>query len=96
MVCWEDDALAAVVRRELRHLLGVTKPPQFLSVVRWPKAIPQYTLGHAARVATIERLASTYPGLFLTGNALHGISINECTSQAERMSGIIQDYFGRR
>jgi oxygen-dependent protoporphyrinogen oxidase len=96
MAVWEEDALAAVVRRELRNLLGVTKPPQFLSVVRCPKAIPQYTLGHASRVATIERLAGTYPGLFLSGNSFHGVSINECTAQAERMARIIQDYFGGR
>lgn len=95
MACWEDDLLVTVVRRELRNLLGVTRPPEFMTIARWPKGIPQYTLGHAKRVETIERLAAAHPGLFLAGNAFHGVSVNDCTKQSERVAKKVQDFLAR-
>jgi oxygen-dependent protoporphyrinogen oxidase len=55
-------------------------------VVRWPRAIPQYELGHPARVAEIMTLANTFPGLILGGNAYHGVAINDCCEQAEAIT----------
>jgi protoporphyrinogen/coproporphyrinogen III oxidase len=96
MASWDDDILVAVVRRELRVLLGISKPPQFLSLARWPKTVPQYTIGHAQRVEKIEGLAGTHPGLFVTGSGFHGLSINACTEQAERVAQKVQAYLTNR
>jgi oxygen-dependent protoporphyrinogen oxidase len=65
--------------------MKITAAPVFHTIVRWEKAIPQYHLGHLARVARIEALAAIHPGLFLTGNAYHGVAMNDCTEQAERV-----------
>lgn len=89
---WTDDRLTGAVDAELSQSLGVHAAPVFRRVVRWPQAIPQYFVGHQQRVARIEMLAARRPGLILTGNALHGIAINDCTEQAEiiakRLAGI--------
>ena len=59
---------------ELRRLLAIDAPPRFVHVHRWPHAIPQYELGHGDRVRRIEAELVRQPGLFLAGNALHGIA----------------------
>jgi oxygen-dependent protoporphyrinogen oxidase len=69
-----EDELVRLVREDLAALLGLQSEPIFRRVVVWPRAIPQYELGHRERVAAIEEAAQRHPGLFLAGNALHGVS----------------------
>jgi len=69
--------------------MGITAPPVFCRVVRWPEAIPQYTLGHQERVASISRLCSRHAGLFLGGNAYRGVAMNDCTEQGEVLAEAI-------
>ena len=91
MLSWDDDALILVARRELRNLLKIIRPPRFVHLQRWPKAIPQYTLGHSQRVRKITELAQKHRGLFLGGNAYHGITLHDCAMHAERIARKVQD-----
>jgi oxygen-dependent protoporphyrinogen oxidase len=90
MLDWDDARLVEAVRSELRLALGITTSPLFVNVIRWPRAIPQYHVGHAARVAWIEDRLKRHPGLFLGGNAYRGVALNDCTEQgrvlAERIT----------
>ena len=79
---WDDDRLAKAVHAEIKLAMGVTGEPVFRRIVRWPNAIPQYVVGHLARVARIDALAATHPGLFLTGNAFRGVAMADCVDQA--------------
>ncbi len=85
VLSWDDGTLLRAVRRELRAAMQVEAAPVFHEIVRWPQAIPQYHVGHTERVRRIESLAATHAGLFLTGNAYHGVALNDCTEQAERV-----------
>jgi oxygen-dependent protoporphyrinogen oxidase len=89
---WDDERLLAAVRGELQAAMGITAAPVFHTIVRWERAIPQYHLGHLERVAWIEKRGRSYPGLFLTGNAYHGVALNDCTEQAIIVAGRIRDY----
>ncbi len=89
IMAWDDDRLLDAVRAELRLALRVESPPVFHHLVRWEQAIPQYHLGHLDRVQRIDALAARHPGLFLAGNAYHGVALNDCTEQAERVASII-------
>jgi oxygen-dependent protoporphyrinogen oxidase len=95
-VHWEEDRLLTAVRRELRLALGVVAPPSFHQIIRWDRAIPQYQLGHNERVAWIEDRVRRHPGLFLAGNAYHGIAINDCTEQAEQLAARLKQYLESR
>jgi oxygen-dependent protoporphyrinogen oxidase len=53
-------------------------------VTRWPHAIPQYTLGHASRIARIEQAESDFPGLFFCANYRGGIAVGDCIKSADR------------
>jgi oxygen-dependent protoporphyrinogen oxidase len=71
----DDDAIEAMVLDELSSLLGARGTPLLLRVARHPRAMPQYTLGHLDRVATIRRRLTRHHRLTLAGNAFEGVGI---------------------
>lgn len=80
----EDDAqLLTRARTELRQALGVTAEPVLTRIARWPASMPQYRVGHLARVETLERRALTLPGLHLAGGAYRGVGIADCVRSGE-------------
>jgi oxygen-dependent protoporphyrinogen oxidase len=79
----DDAGLEAVVRTELRDLLGITAPPLFSLVRRQNRAMAQYQVGHQDRVAAIEAAVARHPGLALAGNAYSGIGIPDCIHSGE-------------
>jgi protoporphyrinogen/coproporphyrinogen III oxidase len=84
-----DAEMLGLVRRELDHFLGGDPAPDFVRVIRHDYGIPQYTLGHLARLAEIERAAAAVPGLHLLGNGFHGIAANACVVEAGRIAALI-------
>ncbi|MEO8098976.1 MAG: protoporphyrinogen oxidase [Acidobacteriota bacterium] len=73
-----NEALIAAAREELQTILGLTAAPIHTAVFRWPKAMAQYTVGHAERLKEIQARAAAIPGLYLAGNAYTGIGIPDC------------------
>jgi oxygen-dependent protoporphyrinogen oxidase len=88
-----DDRLWDTLRREVGPLLGIRGDPAFMRTYRWPRGIPQFTLGHRERRAEIERLAGRHPGLHLIGNAYYGVSLNDCVKMAHRLGQEIRSTF---
>jgi protoporphyrinogen/coproporphyrinogen III oxidase len=84
MMALDDAAMVEAASAEMRALLGVKAAPLWTRVARWPKAMPQYTVGHPARAAAIEQAAAELPGLELCGAALQGIGIPDCVLSGER------------
>jgi oxygen-dependent protoporphyrinogen oxidase len=78
-----DVEMEAIVRREFEQLLGITAPPLFTHVQRWPRSMPQYKVGHVKRVEAIRAMAAQHPGLELAGSAFDGVGIPDCISSAE-------------
>jgi oxygen-dependent protoporphyrinogen oxidase len=78
-----DDALRAIAIEELRALIGAEGEPIFCDIVRWPRSMPQYHLGHCELVARIEQAAARWPNLALAGNAYHGVGIPNCIHSGE-------------
>ncbi len=73
----DDQEVLALARRELAMLVGIEAPPVHVRVVRWDKAIPQYEVGHQARVAAVESACARNPGLYVAGNALYGVAFSK-------------------
>ncbi|WP_110661465.1 protoporphyrinogen oxidase [Salinicola socius] len=74
----DDATQVARVLDDLRDLLGIRGEPVWQKVTRWPQAIPQYELGHLARLETLDLALETYPGLHLAGNWRGGIAVGDC------------------
>lgn len=74
-----DEAhIAALAHAEHQALLGVKQGPLFQQVTRWPRAIPQYSLGHLGRLARAEAARQALPGLFFCANWSGGVSVGDC------------------
>jgi len=78
-----DEALVAIVRRELSEILGektisLGAEPEYTQVSRWRRAMAQYAVGHQERAARIAARVASLPGLRLAGNAYDGIGIPDC------------------
>jgi len=74
----DDDEMAAVVRAELREIMGISAEPEFVEIFRWPRGMPQYRVGHVELVGHIESAVARVPGIELAGGAYHGIGIGDC------------------
>ena len=73
-----EDEIAALVHAEHRALLGARRAPLFQRVTRWPRAIPQYALGHLGRVARASAAQRALPGLFFCANWKGGVAVGDC------------------
>ncbi|MBE9549885.1 MAG: protoporphyrinogen oxidase [Proteobacteria bacterium] len=81
-----DAELISRVKADLKDILGVNAEPDFIRIFRHQRAIPQYNVGHAARLKSIEEKLQAHPGLTLTGNAFKGVSLNDCVVNAEKIA----------
>jgi len=80
----EDDAsLIGRARAELGDALGITAEPVLVRASRWPASMPQYRVGHLARIDAIEHRARALPGLHLAGAAYRGVGIADCVRAGE-------------
>ncbi|MBS1812048.1 MAG: protoporphyrinogen oxidase [Acidobacteria bacterium] len=90
-----DDELITIVHRDLQTVLGIKGEPKRLPITRWQRAIPQYNLGHAARIAAIEKELSQHEGLWLTGNYLHGVAIGDCLKRGKDLTEEIVEWMSK-
>ena len=78
------DAAPEAVLGELKRIMGFTADPVFVRTSRWPRSMPQYTVGHAGRQRELEERMRAHPDLHLIGNAYHGIGIPDCIRLANQ------------
>jgi protoporphyrinogen/coproporphyrinogen III oxidase len=78
-----NEALTATAVDAIDRALGLTGAPSRVWLHRRPGAIPQYLVGHGARVARIAERLRGLPGLSLAGNAYRGIAVGAIVADAE-------------
>jgi oxygen-dependent protoporphyrinogen oxidase len=88
----DDGALQQLAREELGRLLGATGEPAYFRLQRWPRAIPQYTLGYQRFKDIMNSLEATAPGLLLGGNCRDGISLANCIGAGQRLATAARGY----
>jgi protoporphyrinogen/coproporphyrinogen III oxidase len=84
-----DDALIGQVHDELVCAMGLAGQPSHGHVQRWPRALPQYTVGHTDRLERIDAALRQLPGLWLTGAAYRGVGIAGCVTQAQHTADAV-------
>ncbi|MET7598481.1 protoporphyrinogen oxidase [Streptomyces sp. NPDC005496] len=78
-----DDAdLVDVSRHDLREATGLSAAPVATRVTRWYDGLPQYPVGHHARVARVREHVAALPGLAVCGAAYDGVGIPACIASA--------------
>lgn len=91
----ETTNLLARVLPDLRDLLGVTGEPVFTHHTFWPKAIPQYNLGHERFLEPLTRIEARHPGLFIGSNARDGISLPDCLKSGAEVARKTGEFIGK-
>jgi oxygen-dependent protoporphyrinogen oxidase len=78
-----DDDLTAAVVADVADLLQLSRPePLETRLVRWGGGLPQYLVGHPARVDAIRAAVSEVPGLAIAGAAFRGVGVPACIRDA--------------
>ncbi len=83
------------VMSDLREIMGIDAPPDFVRIFRHQNAIPQYTTGHGQRLLALEEGFHKFPGFFFTGNAFFGIGLNDCVQASNRTAEKVVGYLER-
>jgi oxygen-dependent protoporphyrinogen oxidase len=92
---YDDSTIEKTVRDELASLLGVTAAPFISRVWRHPNSMPQYLVGHQARIKRIQNSLNQFQSLALAGSAYHGVGISDCVRTGEESAEKVIDYLSK-
>ena len=83
----DDDQIQALLNKDLPRMMSDrTLNPDMTRILRYPKAIPQYTESTGHRYEMIEKLQLKYPGLILAGNIRDGIGMADRVKQGRSIA----------
>ena len=77
-----DAELLAAAGKEVAQLLTLSGTPYAGAVTRWGGGLPQYTVGHLDRVATVRSAVAEFPGMAVAGAAYDGVGVPACIRSA--------------
>jgi oxygen-dependent protoporphyrinogen oxidase len=83
----EDGELVAAVLDDLRTVLGPLPEPVAALVTRWGGGLPQYTVGHVERMATVRQDVAALEGLAVCGAAYDGVGVPACIASGRAAAG---------
>jgi oxygen-dependent protoporphyrinogen oxidase len=81
--------LLAIVREELREIMGISGEPVLARTFFHDRGIPQYLVGHGERLERIDARLAELPGMHLNSNAYRGIALNDCVRESRATAGRI-------
>lgn len=79
-----EEQLIQLAEHELSGLLKITGSPTIRYIKTHWRSMPQYHVGHLARVAEIERRLSLLPNIAIAGSSLHGVGLPNCIKSARQ------------
>ncbi len=88
---FDDQALAERVATELGALLALPVGPLATMVTRWPRAFPQYRVGHLLRVSGIEAAVKRLPALAVAGAPYRGVGIPACIASGREAARAVAE-----
>ena len=90
------EGLVEMVRKDLAIIMSISAPPLLVQVFQHEKGIPQYVIGHSAKLERIEGYLGELPGLFLNSNAYRGIGLNDCVSNSQETARRVREFLASR
>ena len=90
-----DADTTRMVADEMRAMMKVRGEPTFTQVVRWPRAIPHYTVGQVGREGRLRARLAGLPNLALVGTAVGGVAMNDAAAGARLAAETLAHRLGR-
>ena len=78
-----EKELLDICIKDVTDVLGIKKEPYMVQTFKIEKAIPQYHVGHREKVAKIEEVTERLGNIYVGGNVLYGIGLNDCTKTSK-------------
>ncbi|MCL2882714.1 MAG: protoporphyrinogen oxidase [Coriobacteriia bacterium] len=93
---FSDQELIEITRESFIHLLRLSQAakPTYARVFRFPRSMPQYTVGHLDRMAQLDGLLANECGLALAGAAYRGVGVPNCLESGEEAAAKVLDDLG--
>lgn len=85
-----DDDIVQAVCRHLAAVLPLPDRAEDARVVRWPRSMPQYEVGHLDRLRQIEEALP--PGIFVAGNAYQGVGVADAVRSANEAAQAVRTH----
>ena len=82
LVDLKEDALCDLALSEVKKIMEIEGKHVYLRLTRWRKAIPQYELGHLAKIEILDKFEQAHPGVWFCSNFKGGISVGDCVKSA--------------
>ena len=82
LIAQADEAIASLAHAELQKILGPLPAAVATVVRRWPRALPQYEVGHLERMAELDRRVAALGNLRLLGNGYRGVGVPDLIRDA--------------
>jgi oxygen-dependent protoporphyrinogen oxidase len=79
----DDEEILEKAKGTLKQVLGIQGEPMFGVFKRHAQVLPQYTVGHPARMAGLDWRVKIIPRLTVAGNAYRGVGLPDCIKSAE-------------
>ena len=89
-----DEDIVDALARHLSALLPLPERPEDSAVLRWPRSMPQFEVGHLERVRAIDDTLP--PGIFVAGNAYLGVGVADAVRSAGEAAEKVRDHLSRR
>jgi protoporphyrinogen/coproporphyrinogen III oxidase len=86
-----DADIEAIALDAIDRAWGLAGAPLRTWVGRQTRGIPQYVIGHHARLARIEGRLARFVGLHLAGNAYRGIAVGKLVDDADVVANAVWD-----
>jgi oxygen-dependent protoporphyrinogen oxidase len=86
-----EDKLIDTVFSELKSVAGLKADPVFAKSFTHERAIPQYNVGHEKIKEAVTTLEHARKGLYITGNAFSGVSLNDCVASGLRLANRMKE-----
>jgi oxygen-dependent protoporphyrinogen oxidase len=87
-----DQEIARIVHHDNAMLLGINGEALAAKIWKYPRALPQYNVGHQQTVESIRSAESALPGLFLAGNYFDGPSLAKCVENGFQTAARVAAY----
>jgi oxygen-dependent protoporphyrinogen oxidase len=87
-----EDQIAKIIQSENEHILKIVGSPVTSAVWKYPRALPQYNLGHGHVVESIREAERQLPGIFFAGNYLEGPAVGKCVENGFQTAEAVHNY----
>jgi oxygen-dependent protoporphyrinogen oxidase len=92
---WSEERLADAIHEELARVLAISEVPVIRHVNIYPRALPQYNLGHFGKMTELKWTCDAISGIFLVGNYLEGPSLGACVTRSFSVADEVAEFYRR-